>query len=231
MNHCSPSESPSELFFLCLFYELLFSCLPGQTNPPAELPDLLQLRQLETPATAALHSLIVSQLQGQHLWDIQRNLPKMQSFIVFAFHRLPLISPFIRLDKTRFNSSYHWASEGFPSPGFSGEEFGVNGPGCDAVAKKPWLGSWCPFAVWRVPPWWTHLCFSLSACPEQGVLCSQLAWLSPLQNEVGSNFPCFLLTFTLAFWSPEPPPALARCLQPIRYLLSGTGCAAAYSWS
>lgn len=32
-------------------------------------------------------------------------------------------------------------SEGFPSLGFSGEEFGVNGPACDAVAKKPWLGS------------------------------------------------------------------------------------------
>lgn len=93
------------------------------------------------PATAALHSLITN----QHLWDSQRKLPRMQSFTVFAFHWLPLISPFIRTNnnnkKTCFNSSYHPASEGFPSSGFSGEESGVNGPVFDAVAKKPWLGS------------------------------------------------------------------------------------------
>lgn len=62
------------------------------------------------PAEAAADcqaALIVSQLQVQHLWAIQKNLPKIQSFTVFAFHWLPLISPFITLNKTRFNSSYH----------------------------------------------------------------------------------------------------------------------------
>lgn len=101
VNRCLPSESLPGLGFFVSVLWAAFS-LPSWPNP-AEQQELLQLRQLQTCQAA----LIVSQLQVQHLWAIQRNLPKIQSFTVFAFHWLPLISPFIRLNKTRFNSSYH----------------------------------------------------------------------------------------------------------------------------
>lgn len=131
------------------------------------------------PAPAALHSLITGQLQVQHLWDIQRKLPKMQSIHRLCFSLTTFDFPFYQAEQNMFELQLSVSVWRFPSSGFSGEEFGVNGPVFDAVAKKPWLGSQCPFAVWRVPPWWKRSCFSLLACPEQGVLCSQLAWLKP----------------------------------------------------
>lgn len=90
----------------------------------------------------------------------------------------------------------------FLAQGLLAEEFGCNGPVCDAVAKKPWLASVSPFAVRRVPPQWNHSCFSLSASlPAQPRgACDQM--------EREDNALYFLTTAPLAFQSLDNPACL-----------------------
>lgn len=65
--------------------------------------------------------------------------------------------------------------------------------------------SFCSLASEFLPPRWKRSCCSLLACPEQGVLCSQLAWLSPWQNDVGIQFPLVFTHFSPRLLKSRPP--------------------------
>ena len=126
----------------------------------------------------------------------EESCPKCKSFLVFAFQWLPFIFPFIRLNKTHASAqAINKHLKTFLAQDLLTEEFGVNGPVCDAVAKKPWLASVMSFrSLASASPMETlvfqplrlvqrRVCFTRSL-PSSARQC-------PRQNEIGSQRPLF----------------------------------------
>lgn len=182
------------VLFFVVFYELLFGCLLGRSNRLAELQEQsLLLRLLKRPTTATHHNLIMSQLQVQHLWDVWRALPKMQVISALCFSKATFYFPLKnRLNETHASAHALNGLKVFPAPDLLTEEFGVNGPLRNAVAKKPWLAtlmSFCSLA--SVSPMETLL-FRPRWLVQRRVCSARSSALQcPWHSEVGSQCPLF----------------------------------------
>lgn len=131
--------------------------------------------------------------------------PKCKSFLVLAFQWLHLFSPLS--DCTKRPLLAHAVNKSLKillARDLLAEEFGVDGPVCDAVAKKPWLASvmsCCSLA--SASPMEMFPVSASRVCPEEGVLRSQLARLSPAapttKMQWEAHVPYFLTPLPLGF--------------------------------
>lgn len=202
------------MLFFVVFYELLFGCLLGQSNPLAELQEQSLLRRLlKRPTTAAHQNLRMSQLPVPRLRDVQRALPEVQVISALCFSKAAFDFP-LKTDWTNacFGSRSQWASEGFPRSGFTRGEFGGNGPPRSAVAKKPWLAavmSFCslasasPMETLPFPP----RCLVQRRVRSARGSAPQRLW----QREAGSRCPLFANRLTSWFLTSRPLPVPAAC--------------------